>query len=80
MEIQYSGEALNDLQRLPVRHADQITRKIDRLRAGLVGDIKALVGTGTGDRLRSGDYRILFDCDGQTVLVRSVKNRRDAYR
>jgi mRNA-degrading endonuclease RelE of RelBE toxin-antitoxin system len=29
--------------------------------------------------LRSGDYRVLFDLEGETILIRRIKNRRDAY-
>ena len=80
MEIEYSDEALDDLRGLPSRHADQITRKVERIRGGLIGDIKALTNAEAGYRLRSGDYRVLFDCDGKSVVVRRIKNRRDAYR
>ena len=80
MDLEYTDGALDDLRELPLRHADQITRKVERLRTGLVGDIKALTNAEAGYRLRSGDYRVLFDCDGKTVVVREIKNRRDAYR
>ncbi|MBL9187395.1 MAG: type II toxin-antitoxin system RelE/ParE family toxin [Opitutaceae bacterium] len=80
MDIHYTDDALEDLRRIPLRHADQITRKVERLRGGLAGDIKALTNADSGYRLRSGDYRVLFDCDGRSVVVRAIKNRRDAYR
>lgn len=80
MEIEYTKQALDDLSRLPPRYADQITRKIERLRTGLVGDVKALNNAEAGYRLRSGDFRVLFDSDGKTVVIRRILNRRDAYR
>ena len=80
MELEYTDEALDDLRGIPLRHADQIIRKVERIRDGLVGDIKTLTNAETGYRLRAGDYRVLFDCDGKTVVVRRIKNRRDAYR
>ena len=80
MELHYTEGALDDLRGIAPRHSNQIMRKLERLRGGLVGDIKALTNAETGYRLRSGDYRVLFDCDGKTVLVRRIKNRRDAYR
>jgi len=80
MEIEYTDGAVEDLKRMPAQHADQITRKISRLSDGLTGDIKALTNASSGYRLRSGIYRILFDCDGRTVVVRRIKHRRDAYR
>ena len=33
-----------------------------------------------GFRKRVGDFRILFDVTRNTILVRRIKNRRDAYR
>ena len=81
VEIEYTASALADLRRLPPRFSDQITRKIERLRAGLVvGDVKALSNAEAGYRLRSGDFRVLFDSNGKTVVIRRVLNRRDAYR
>ena len=80
MELEYTDMALDDLRGIPLRHADQITRKMARLRNGWIGDIKALTNAEAGYRLRSGEYRVLFDCDGKTVVVRRIKNRRDAYR
>jgi mRNA-degrading endonuclease RelE of RelBE toxin-antitoxin system len=80
MEIEYTDQALADLTVVPAAHADQITRKVERLRGGWIGDIKPLSHAEAGYRLRSGDYRVLFDCDGKTVVVRRIKNRRDAYR
>lgn len=80
MEIEYTAPAVEDLGRLPPRFSDQITRKIERLRAGLVGDVKALTNAEAGYRLRSGDFRVLFDSNGKTVVIRRILNRRDAYR
>jgi mRNA-degrading endonuclease RelE of RelBE toxin-antitoxin system len=80
VDIQYTTLALTDLRLLPPRFADQIIRKIERLRVGLVGDVKALTNAEAGYRLRSGDFRVLFDSDGKTVVIRRVLNRRDAYR
>jgi len=80
MEIEYTAQAFDDLARIPIRHADQITRKVERLRTAFVGNIKSLTNADGGFRLRAGEYRVLFDYDGKTVVVRRIKNRRDAYR
>jgi len=41
-EIIYSEPAREDLDRLPLRQAGQIVRKVGRLQSGLHGDIKRL--------------------------------------
>ena len=34
----------------------------------------------TGYRLRLGDYRVLFEFGGKTILVYRIRHRKDAYR
>jgi mRNA interferase RelE/StbE len=79
MQIEYSEEALGDLRELPPRFADQIIRKISRLEHGFTGDIKRLQSADVGYRLRSGDYRILFDVIGNRILIQKIKKRAQAY-
>ena len=79
MQIDYSEEALDNLRVLPRRFADQIIRKISRLEHGLTGDIKRLQSADFGYRLRSGDYRILFDVIGDHIVIQNVKKRSEAY-
>jgi len=54
-------------------------KKIGRLEAGLHGDIKRLKEHDPAYRLRMGDYRVLFDVEGQTITICRVKHRREAY-
>jgi mRNA interferase RelE/StbE len=75
----YTETAIADLERLPPRVAGQIMRKIDRLQHGLQGDIKRLTQFDCDYRLRSGDYRILFDVEGQSVIIQRILHRRVAY-
>jgi mRNA interferase RelE/StbE len=77
--IKYAASALDDLRSLPKREADQILRKILRLEHGLHGNIKRLQSADVGFRLRMGDYRILFDVIGDTILIQKAGNRKDVY-
>lgn len=79
MQIEYTEEALRDLREIPSRFAGQIIRKIARLEAGLQGDIKRLQKFDVGYRLRSGDYRILFDVEGDMIVIQKIKHRKKAY-
>ena len=54
-------------------------KKIGRLRAGLHGDIKRLQKHDVTYRLRMGDYRILFDVEGARIIIRRIKDRKEAY-
>ena len=77
--LEYTETALNDLEQLPPRIAAQIVRKIDRLQQGLRGDIKRLTNYDHDYRLRSGDFRILFDVSGDKIIIQRIKNRKEAY-
>jgi len=77
--IEYGPSALDDLDRLPARERAQILRKIERLEHGLHGNIKRLHEAEAKYRLRMGDYRILFDVEGDVIVIRRIGNRKDIY-
>jgi mRNA-degrading endonuclease RelE of RelBE toxin-antitoxin system len=77
--IEYTETALADLRKLPLRIADQITRKIDRLNPRMLGDIKRLTAYDYDYRLRAGDHRILFDVVGTKIIIQRILNRQEAY-
>ena len=79
MRIEYTETALEDLRAIPKRFAAQIVRKISRLEGGLRGDIKQLQKADIAYRLRSGDYRILFDVESDKIVVQKIKHRKEAY-
>ncbi len=79
MEIELTEGALRALAQLPKRHAAQILTKIQGLAAGLHGDIKHLHESDYGYRLRSGKYRILFDLEGDKVVIQKIGDRKDVY-
>ena len=78
-QIEYGPSALDDLDALPERERLQVLRKIERLEHGLVGNIKHLHAAEAAYRLRSGDFRILFDVDGRVIVIRRIGNRKDIY-
>jgi mRNA interferase RelE/StbE len=79
MEIFYTEIALEDLRRIPKRFAMQIVAKVARLEEGLHGNIKRLTNFDCDYRLRSGDYRVLFDVEDDEVIVHRVLHRKQAY-
>jgi mRNA interferase RelE/StbE len=72
-------KALKDLRKLPRRDAERVLDSVDSLADNLKGDVKRLTNFAPAYRLRSGDYRVLFDVESQTVLVRRILHRKDAY-
>lgn len=70
---------MENLSGLPKTVAAQIVRKITRLETGLTGNIKRLRQADFGYRLRMGDYRILFDVEGDTIAIQKIGHRKDIY-
>lgn len=78
-EIEYGRSAIKDLDNLPVRIRNQILNKIETLGTGLHGNIKRLHSADYTYRLRMGDYRVLFDVEGTTIIIRRVGHRKEIY-
>jgi mRNA interferase RelE/StbE len=68
---------LEDLP-LPVRR--RILAKIETLETDLRGDVKHLTNFTPEYRLRVGDYRVLFEIEGSSIVVYRVRHRAGAYR
>ena len=77
--IEYGPTALDDLDSLAERIRKQVLHKIERLKSGLHGDIKHLRGVDVAYRLRAGDYRILFDVEGDSIVIRRIRPRKNVY-
>ena len=66
---------------MPARDALRLLVTLLDYAAGDVSaDIKPMHGDKTGWRLRSGDWRLIFDRDGDTLIVRRAGHRREIYR
>jgi mRNA interferase RelE/StbE len=77
--IEYGATALSDLGSFSNRVRKQILRKIERLESGLHGDIKRLHRADVTYRLRMGNYRILFDVEGNVIVIRRIGDRKQIY-
>jgi mRNA interferase RelE/StbE len=78
-KIIYSKPSKEDLDALPAKFSAQIVKKIRRLENGLHGDIKRLKEHDISYRLRMGDFRVLFDVNKNVIVIRRIKDRREAY-
>ena len=47
---------------------------------GLRGDVRKLTAHTPEYRLRVGSFRILFEIDGENIIIYRIVNRRDAYK
>lgn len=78
--IVWTDPAKSDVRALSRPDAMHVFSVLHRFAQSGVGDVKALQGR-EELRLRVGDYRVFFVCpDVQTIEVRRVMHRGEAYR
>jgi mRNA interferase RelE/StbE len=78
-EILYADIAQKQLKKLPKAIAGTILKKVTLLSNDLYGDVKKLSDYSPEYRLRVGDYRVLFDLEGNKIIVQAVRNRQEGY-
>jgi len=79
-EVRFKPKADKDLDSLQPDMAKRVIEKITRLQTNLEGDVKRLTNFTPEYRLRVGNYRVLFEVEGNSVIVYRIVHRRDAYR
>ena len=78
-QIEFKPRAIRDLKGIDQSHARRVTDKIRLMKDDLRGDVKRLTSTTPEFRLRVGEYRVLFEIEGDKVVVYRVRHRKDAY-
>ncbi len=79
-DVQFKPMAVKDIKSIPARIQSRILAKIEAMSEDLKGDVKRLTGFTREYRLRVGDYRVLFEIEGRSVIIYRVRHRREAYR
>ena len=78
-QIEFKSRAIKDLRALDTDTKARIVSKIEGLEDNLAGDVKRLTNFTPEYRLRLGTFRVLFEVEGDRVIIYRVKHRRDAY-
>ena len=76
MTITYSKRAIKFLLKQPHRIRERIVNAIEKLPNG---DVIKLQGE-AGYRLRVGDFRVLFDRNGNIISILAIDNRGQVYK
>jgi len=77
----WTDQGKEDLRAIDQPTALRILHTMARYLASGEGDVKRLQAIEPPElRLRAGDYRVRFYDYGDSILVLSVKHRREAYR
>jgi mRNA interferase RelE/StbE len=79
-KIAFTSQAQADVRRLDQPTAMRIFEVLRRFAQSGVGDVKALKGESGECRLRIGDYRVRYIESGETLVIKRVVHRSDAYR
>lgn len=85
MEIKYSENAVKQLKKISMsnpKDADRIILGIEKYAMSPFEkhNVKSLKGKyGEFKRLRIGNFRVIFDNDGNIIFVYNIKHRKDAY-
>ena len=77
--IQFKPRAQKDLRALPPQAQERILARIEALKNNLTGDVKRLTNFTPEYRLRVGDYRVLFEIEGDIAIIYRIKHRSSAY-
>jgi mRNA interferase RelE/StbE len=79
-EVQFKPRAIKDIESLNSKFQLRIIKKIEEMSDNLKGDVKHLTDSTPEFRLRVGDYRVLFEIEGESIIIYRIRHRREAYR
>ena len=81
--MKYTSElkpkAIKDLKSIPLKERERIVGRIERIEDDLQGDVKKLTNHTPEYRMRSGNYRVLFEVEGERIVVYRILHRKEAY-
>jgi mRNA interferase RelE/StbE len=78
-ELEIKPRALKDISALPKEEQVRLLDRLEKAANDLFGDIKKLKAHDPQYRLRSGNFRALFNIEGNKIVVYRVKDRKESY-
>ena len=79
MKVKLNKQSEKYLDKTSGKTYDKLQKALKGLET-LTGDIKALEGVKDTYRLKTPPYRIIFTVDGETIKVKGIHPRGDAYK
>lgn len=81
--MKYTSElkpkAIKDLKSIPVEERERIIGRIELMEDNLQGNVKKLTNHTPEYRMRSGNYRVLFEIEEEKIVVYRILHRKEAY-
>lgn len=81
--IEFAPAAERQLNKFSQKVQQQVLKRVEMLKLNPRPDgCKKLAGVNSFYRIRTGDYRVIYNIDDQVLLILVVKigNRKDVYR
>ena len=79
-DVQFKPRALRDMEGLSSQIRARLLARIEEMSNDLKGDVKRLTSFTPEYRLRVGAYRVLFEIEGEKIVIYRIRHRREAYR
>jgi len=81
MNIRFQESAKKDLKKIDKKNIIKILKEIEKLENyPNISNIKKLKNYYPPQRLRVGNYRVLFDIENNEIIIVRIKHRKDAYK
>ncbi|MBC2596416.1 type II toxin-antitoxin system RelE/ParE family toxin [Ruficoccus amylovorans] len=78
--VSLKKQAIKDLKAIPLSDRERLIERISGLENDLAGDVKKLTNHTPEYRLRSGNWRVLFEVEQNAIIIYRVVHRKEAYR
>ena len=72
--------AIKDFKSIPISDRTRIVERIGLLEDDLQGDVKKLTNHTPEFRMRSGNWRVLFEIEETRIIIYRVLHRKEAYK
>ena len=78
--IELKPKAVKDLKSIQLKDRKKILDRLDALEDDLSGNVKKLTNFTPEYRMRSGNWRVLFEVEESRIIIYRIQHRKEAYR
>lgn len=78
--VELKPTAIKDLKNIPKKEEARIIARLESLEDNMKGNVKRLTNFTPEYRMRAGNDRVLFEVEGDRIIVYRFKHRKDIYR
>jgi len=79
-QVELKPTAVKNLKSIPPNDVSKVMARLESLTDDMKGHVKKLTNFTPEYRMRAGNYRALFEVEGDRIIVYRIKHRKDVYR